>query len=83
MPQLEAMACGCPVVSPHNSAMVEVVEGAGETVKTWDEADWLKTITYVDQNREDYIAKGFKRVAAYKRETVIRNLIDYIMKNVG
>lgn len=44
MPQLEAMACGCPVVSPHNSAMIEVVEGRGVTIKGWDENIWINQI---------------------------------------
>lgn len=44
MPQLEAMACGCPVVSPHNSAMIEVVEGRGLTIEGWDEMIWSEKI---------------------------------------
>lgn len=47
MPQLEAMACGCPVVSPHNSAMVEVVENRGMTIRGWDENEWVNTITHL------------------------------------
>ncbi|WP_157578667.1 glycosyltransferase family 4 protein [Pontibacter roseus] len=83
MPQLEAMACGCPVVSPHNSAMIEVVEGAGETVKTWEEADWIEAIVQVDQNRMDYIAAGYMRVKEYERDTVIQNLTDYIERHMA
>ncbi|WP_242918241.1 glycosyltransferase family 4 protein [Pontibacter liquoris] len=78
MPQLEAMACGCPVVSPHNSAMIEVVEGAGETVKTWQEQDWLNSILKVAANRDHYIAQGFQKVESYSREFVIQNLVNYI-----
>ena len=83
MPQLEAMACGCPVVSPHNSAMIEVVEGAGETVKSWEEKDWVSMIMKVDENRQHYIGRGLQRVEEYKREFVIKNLIEYITANVG
>ncbi|MCC9135131.1 glycosyltransferase family 4 protein [Pontibacter silvestris] len=79
MPQLEAMACGCPVVSPHNSAMIEVVEDAGETVKTWENDDWIKTIIMVDANRDDYIRKGFKRVESFNRDYVIQSLSKYIL----
>lgn len=78
MPQLEAMACGCPVVSPHNSAMIEVVEGAGETVKTWNKKDWITTINQVFEHRNKYIEAGFKRVEAYQTETVIKKLTQYI-----
>lgn len=44
MPQLEAMACGCPVVSPHNSAMIEVVDGRGLTIKGWNKKQWIDII---------------------------------------
>lgn len=83
MPQLEAMACGCPVVSPHNSAMIEVVEGAGETVKTWEKQDWLEKINQVYQNRDFYINAGFKRVMEYKKELVVKRLTHYINATVA
>ena len=65
LPQLEAMNCGCPVVSPHNSAMIEVVEGAGITVKGWDIIAWCNTIRKVYNNRDQYIRSGFMRAEAY------------------
>lgn len=61
MPQLEAMACGCPVVSPHNSAMIEVVQGAGETVLTWETEEWIRKIEQVAQKREYYQKLGIQR----------------------
>lgn len=46
MPQLEAMLCGCPVVTAHNSAMVEVAEGksAATTVVGYDAERWIEAI---------------------------------------
>jgi glycosyltransferase involved in cell wall biosynthesis len=78
MPQLEAMACGCPVVSPHNSAMIEVVDGAGETVKSWNANDWINTINMVYNNREKYILAGLNRVKKYEREDIIKDLTIYM-----
>lgn len=78
MPQLEAMACGCPVISPHNSAMIEVVEGAGETVKTWIPKDWVEKINKVNNNRSIYIQKGFERVKEYQKEKIMNQFIDYV-----
>lgn len=78
MPQLEAMACGCPVVSPHNSAMIEVVMGAGETIKSWNKEEWIKTIEYVSLNPSKYIQAGFDRVKTYERQDVIKKLQAYI-----
>lgn len=54
MPQLEALLCNCPVVTAHNSAMIEVVSGYGETVKGWDETCWIDTIVkQVENGRND------------------------------
>jgi len=78
MPQLEAMACGCPVISPHNSAMIEVVAGAGETVKSWNKEDWIQTIQKVCSNPNGYIQAGFDRVRSYERQAVLQRLTDYI-----
>jgi glycosyltransferase involved in cell wall biosynthesis len=66
LPQLEAMNCGCPVVSPHNSAMIEVVEGAGMTVKEWDVSAWCEAILSVFNNSEYYLDSGFQRSKQYE-----------------
>lgn len=78
MPQLEAMACGCPVVAPHNSAMIEVVEGAGATVKNWNKKEWIRTIEHVAGNRAHYIEAGFARVTSYEQNAVLQSLSTYI-----
>lgn len=78
LPQLEAMACGCPVVSPHNSAMIEVVEGAGETVKTWNTHDWVETINKVFNNREHYVQAGLLKAEDNKWDKIITRLTTYI-----
>lgn len=44
LPQLEAMRCGCRVVTAHNSAMIEVVEGRGVTVRGYDKKIWKESI---------------------------------------
>lgn len=72
LPQLEAMACGCPVISPHNSAMIEVVDGAGITVEGWDENKWLQAIEQIKANRELYRQKGYERVKDYNWTTIIQ-----------
>lgn len=49
MPQLEALLCGCPIVTAHNSAMIEVAEGkdGAYTVQDYDTKKWINTITHV------------------------------------
>lgn len=44
MPQLEALFCGCPVVTANNSGMTEVVSGRGTLVDGWDEEEWIRKI---------------------------------------
>jgi len=75
LPQLEAMNCGCPVVSPHNSAMIEVVAGAGLTVQGWDCAAWCAAIGRVFANREQYRRSGFGRAVQYEWSQVARSII--------
>ncbi|MCQ2170404.1 MAG: glycosyltransferase family 4 protein [Bacteroidales bacterium] len=54
LPQLEAMLCGCRVISPDNSAMSEVVGGRGLLIESWDEKEWVEAI-------ESYCDKPFEQ----------------------
>lgn len=78
LPQLEAMACGCPVIAPHHSAMIEVVQGAGVTVKGWDQGDWLEAIGDLTRNRARYIQLGYARVKKYHWEDIVTRLDNYL-----
>lgn len=60
MPQLEAMKCGCPVVSPNNSAMTEVVSGYGTLVDGWDEDIWIEAIiSEMSREHEPYTGEKY------------------------
>jgi glycosyltransferase involved in cell wall biosynthesis len=78
LPQLEAMACGCPVIAPHNSAMIEVVQGAGLTVKGWDMKDWCNAIREIAARRQYYINLGYARVKNYNWDDTIARLNNYL-----
>jgi len=78
LPLLEAMACGCPVVCSHNSAMIEVVQGVGITVNSWDVNDWLNAISEVKSNREYYVDRGYKRVDNFNWEKVITSFVKLL-----
>ena len=71
LPHLEAMNCGCPVVSPHNSAMIELVQGAGLTVKGWEVDDWCAAVRDVTTNREKYVKQGFARALRYDWQEIV------------
>lgn len=79
MPQLEAMACGCPVVSPHNSAMIEIVNGRGIAVEGWEVSDWCSAISKAigcDRNKLMYDLKDYdwNEIAERVRSYIIDNM---------
>lgn len=51
LPHLEAMAAGCPVIAPANSAVVEVVGAAGCLVEGWQAENWINKIELAFQRR--------------------------------
>lgn len=52
LPQLEAMSCGCPVITANNSAMTEVAKGRGVLVDGWDGKVWIDTICDTVTNKQ-------------------------------
>lgn len=67
LPQLEAMRCGAPVVTAHNSAMIEVVEGRGITVEGYEIKDWIQAI---------------KQALALDRQALKYDLEEYEWKSI-
>ena len=81
MSQLEAMACGCPVISPHNSAMIEVVEGRGITIEGWNRAEWINKIVQVVKNkkyREQFLQPD---LTDYNWSVIIKRYDNFIKNN--
>lgn len=78
LPQVEAMNCEVPVISPHNSAMIEVVSGAGVTVNSWNIRDWINAIDYVQRNRKSIIAKQNERRKNYNWNAIIPKFYEYL-----
>jgi glycosyltransferase involved in cell wall biosynthesis len=52
LPQLEAMAVGCPVIAAANSAVTEVVGTGGVLVEGWDTDLWCQKIRNAHKDRE-------------------------------
>ena len=82
LPQLEAMSCACPVITSHNSAMIEVVENAGITVKGFEKNDWLKAIKEVSDNREYYAERCYEKSKNYNWKNIIFELIKVIENRI-
>lgn len=78
LPQVEAMNCEIPVISPHNSAMIEVVSGAGITVEGWNIEDWLIAIDSAIKNRNEIIKKQNERRKEFQWDTIIIRLYNYL-----
>lgn len=77
MPQLEALLCGCPVITSHNSAMIEVAGGkkGAITVEGYEPETWLKEIGRVLEERPK---PDQHELAEYDWETIIERFKNYL-----
>ena len=67
LPILEAMACGCPVVTCKNSSIPEVAGDAAVYVDVDDPADLLRAMSYLAEPgvRDWWATAGFKQAAGF------------------
>lgn len=76
MPQLEALLCGCPVITAHNTAMIEVANGktGAYTIKGYDSRQWIDLISRVvcDKN-----VTNVNELAEYDWPIIIQRMLDY------
>lgn len=82
LPQLEAMSMGIPVISPDNSAMKEVVSGAGITVETWNISDWIEAIIKIEKDRSFYVKMGYERILDYNWDEIILRFNNDVLLNI-
>ena len=78
-PVLEAMACGCPVVTSGVSSMPEVVSDAGELVDPLDINDIVRGIVKVLSNQEikdEFIKRGLERSKQFRWGDTVRIIYD-------
>jgi glycosyltransferase involved in cell wall biosynthesis len=54
MPILEAISCGCPVITAHNSAMIELGSNFGTTVIGWDKKTWIYALLKILDNPNNF-----------------------------
>jgi glycosyltransferase involved in cell wall biosynthesis len=81
IPLLEAMACGCPIVTSTQGSCPEVVDGAGVLVDPYNTTDIAEGIYKVLTDRQlaaDLVAKGNQRVAQFSWEKCARETLDVI-----
>lgn len=68
LPALEAMACGCPVITSALSSLPEVVKDAGIKVDPYDIDGLTQAIRQVlddDELRKDMVRKGLERAGEF------------------
>ena len=77
MPQLEALLCGCPIVTAHNSAMIEVAGGkeGAFTVEGYNPEKWINTIIDVV---EHHPCVNQKQLEEYNWDTILENFLKRI-----
>jgi glycosyltransferase involved in cell wall biosynthesis len=80
-PVLEAMACGCPVITSNTPAVEEIAAGAGKLVTAGDDAELARVISEVADDelvRAELRKLGLERAAKYTwRETARATLEVY------
>ena len=81
MPQIEALLCGCRVVTAHNTAMIEVAQGkeGAVTVEGYDPQKWKEAILDMVHNRSRV---NQKQLEDYDWRRVISKLLLYISKEI-
>ncbi|HCW32542.1 TPA: glycosyltransferase family 1 protein, partial [Candidatus Peregrinibacteria bacterium] len=78
IPPLEAMACGCPVITSNSSSLPEVVGDAALQVDPYSVAALKKAINQFLSNdilRQEFTNKGYERVKKFSWERSAQTLL--------
>ena len=82
-PPLEAMACGCPVVTSNTSSLPEVVGKAGMMINPYDTDSLVEAMRRVLTNRElrdDMVTKGLEQAKKFSWEKAAREIQEVYNK---
>ncbi len=85
-PPLEAMACGCPVITSNTSSLPEVVGEAGIMVNPYDTDSLVKAIRQVltdNTLRDEMIRKGLEQSKRFSWEETARQTQEVYNKVAG
>lgn len=78
LPPLEAMACGCPVITSNTSSLPEVVGDAGIMIDPYDVDGLAEAIYNVLTNmelKEDMVKKGLERAKMFSWEKTAKETL--------
>lgn len=79
MPALEAMACGCPVITSNTSSLPEVVGNAGKLVnplEVGEIASAIQTIIEDDTLRNTMIARNIEQIKQFTWTNTAKSVIE-------
>ena len=86
LPVLEAMKCGCPVITSNNSSLPEVIGDAGIMIDYDSDEQHIEAYEkyYYDENlRKENSQKGMERAKMFTWEKTAEKMLEVIMKNNG
>jgi len=86
LPPLEAMACGCPVVTSNISGLPEVVGNAGIIIDPYDIdslAQAMKQVLTDNKKREEMVAKGLIQARKFSWERAAQETLKVYKKVTG
>ncbi|WP_163400300.1 glycosyltransferase family 4 protein [Flavobacterium fluviatile] len=82
LPILEAVVCGCPILTPYNSAMIELGSTFGTTVTGWDEDVWVESILKLIQGDKVINQNNREELLKYDWDIIARGFKDYLDSDV-
>lgn len=82
LPVLEAMACGCPIISSNSSSLPEVIDKAGILLDPRNKTDWIKAMQSIANKnyRQELIKKGLIQAAHFSWEKCACQTLEIYQK---
>lgn len=86
LPPLEAMSCGCPVITSNNSSLPEVVGDAGIMID-WDSDEQhieaYEKYYFNSELRKKNRQKGLERAKQFSWKKCVNQIVEVIKSNIG
>lgn len=85
LPPLEAMSCGCPVITSNNSSLPEVVGNAGIMIDFDSDEQHIKAYEtyYFNENlRKSYAQKGLERAKQFGWDKCANKMITTMLQTI-
>jgi len=84
LPIVEAMACGCPVITCRNSSLTEVAEDAAIYVDEYDVTEMLQALEQVQriEIRQKLIEEGLKQANKFSWNKMANEIIQLFLNTI-